>query len=81
MRNDMEAISKALRARWRRSMPNNGLAHGRWVKNFESDEPGDSALPPAPATGGLKKPKSESQRQRINRHNNAIGIQVFHHDY
>jgi hypothetical protein len=84
---EMEAVSRALR-RWRRTITSNtALAHSsrmRKASSVESGGGGGNFLANGPShptnkgssqTGG-KKTKTESQRQRINRHNNAVGMKV-----
>lgn len=84
---EMEAVSRALR-RWRRTITSNtALAHSSRMRKASSVESGGGggnflANGPSHATNkgssqtGGKKTKTESQRQRINRHNNAVGMKV-----
>ena len=85
---EMEAVSRALR-RWRRTITSNtALAHSSRMRkassmesgggNFLANGPSHPINKGASKTGG-KKPKNESQRQRINRHNNAVGMKVHIH--
>jgi hypothetical protein len=87
---EMEAVSRALR-RWRRTITSNtALAHSSRMRkassvesggggggggNFLANGPSHTTNKGSSQTGG-KKTKTESQRQRINRHNNAVGMKV-----
>jgi len=82
---EMEAVSRALR-RWRRAITSNtALAHSSRKRkassvesvggNFLANGPSHPTNKGASSIGG-KKSKNESQRQRINRHNNAVGMKV-----
>nr|CAH0097981.1 unnamed protein product [Daphnia galeata] len=83
---EMEAVSRALR-RWRRTITSNtALAHSSRMRkassmesgggNFLANGPSHPSINKGASKIGGKKPKNESQRQRINRHNNAVGMKV-----
>lgn len=78
---EMEAVSQVLR-RWRRVVNTNTALplSGRTRKTPSSIGGGNFAasgpLPKKKDKVSGKKLKNESQRQRINRHNNAVGLQV-----
>lgn len=76
MRNEMEALSRSIR-KWKRSMPTNALAAGSSSGRRSSSQSGVMADASVSDNGSSKKHKSDSQRQRINRHNNGVGIQVY----
>lgn len=84
---EMEAVSRVLR-RWRRTITSNtALAHSSRMRKASSSMSAETggggnfvANGPHPinkSKAGGKKQKNESQRQRINRHNNAVGMKVF----
>ena len=79
----MEEVSRALR-RWRRSMTsytspssrrNNKVSSSTSMTTTAAIESSSKSDGYSGKVGG-KKLKSESLRQRINRHNNAVGMQV-----
>ncbi|XP_032790981.2 protein Wnt-9a [Daphnia magna] len=83
---EMEAVSRVLR-RWRRTITSNtALAHSSRMRKASSSMSAETggggnfvANGPHPinkSKAGGKKQKNESQRQRINRHNNAVGMKV-----
>ena len=77
----MEEVSRALR-RWRRSLASYTSPNSRRNnKGYSSTSKTTAAESSTKSDGysgkvGGKKLKTESLRQRINRHNNAVGMQV-----